>query len=354
MAQKKASLKVIAAHLGITQSTVSRALNGYEDISEKTRTRVERAAQELGYKPNLTARRLSIGMSETVCYLMPREPNGASQAFVSRLVQGLSDTLSKRNWDLLITNDDSTKNELCLIDRLYGSGRASGFVISRPTRDDPRVRLLQEIGCPFVVHGRTGNSADYAWFDVDGKTALSEAVDHLASLGHTKIAFIGSLHQYQFSHDRLEGFKHGLQNNGLPAPEEYIQYSDFSDSGGELAATALLNLSDPPTAMVCITDLMAFGVLSALRAHGLVPGEDVSVIGYDGLEFSAHSNPPLTTMAQPLVDAGRRVGEMLLSVIDGEDPKNFQELRRAYLLRRNTDGMVRALPAKKIFHSAEA
>lgn len=346
MTQQKVSLKVVAAHLGITVSTASRALNGYSDISEKTRERVKRAAEELGYKPNLTARRLSIGISEAVCYLMPRDVNVVGQPFVFQLLQGLSDVLGKRNWDLLLANAGSAKEELLIIDRLFGSGRVGGFVLSRPAKDDPRVRLLQELKCPFVVHGRTGQSDDYAWFDVDGDHAIHSAVDHLAGLGHKKIAFIGSHLQYQFSHDRMTGYLRGLRDNGLSVPESYSQIADLTDSGGELAANALLNLEVPPTAIVCVTDLMAIGALAALRARGLVPGVDVSVIGYDGISFGAHSNPPLTTMAQPQAHAGRRLGEMLLSVIDGEDPKKFQELQRAYLFRRSTDGAAHLLPSK--------
>ncbi len=102
-----------------------------------------------------------------------------------------------------------------------------------------------------------------------------------------------------------------------------------------------MDLTDPPTALVCVTDMMALGALEALHARGLVPGEDVSVIGYDGLHFGKHANPPLTTMAQPQSHAGRRLGDMLLSIIDGADPTGFQELQRAHLVRRKTDGPAR-------------
>ena len=168
MAKQSVSLKALAAHLGLTVSTVSRALNGYADISPVTRERVARAASELGYRPNQNARRLSIGTPETICYLFPRVSSSEAQPFVAQLLQGLGEALSKRNWDLLVSHASSATDELAQIDRLVRSGRVAGLVISRPLKNDPRIKLLQDLKCPFVVHGRTASCDDYAWYDVEG------------------------------------------------------------------------------------------------------------------------------------------------------------------------------------------
>ncbi|MGC1496374.1 MAG: substrate-binding domain-containing protein [Sulfitobacter sp.] len=342
MSGKAISLKVLAAHLGLTVGTVSRALNNYADISPVTRARVKRAADELGYRPNENARRLSIGTPETVGYLMPRYSSSIAQPFVAQLLQGLGEALSKRQWDLLVTQADSSKGELSQIERLVRSGRVGGLVISRPLKNDPRIRLMQELKCPFVVHGRTASSDDYAWYDVDGEEAFVTAVNHLVGLGHSRIAFVGAPLQHQFAQDRLNGYHLAIQANGLTADPDLIQIADFSDDGGEIATDILLDLPHPPTAMVCVSDTMALGALAAIRARGLRPGVDISVIGYDGLKFGVHANPPLTTMAQPQAHAGRRLGDMLLAIIDGDDPAKHQELQRAHLLRRQTDGPLQS------------
>jgi len=344
---KPVSLKVLAAHLDLTVGTVSRALNGYTDISPATRERVQRAADELGYRPNQNARRLSIGIPETICYLMPRYSSYQAQPFVAQLLQGLGEALSKRNWDLLVSHAESSKEELAQIDRLVRSGRIGGLVISRPLKNDPRIKLIQDLKCPFVVHGRTASCEDYAWYDVDGESAFVEAVDHLVSLGHGQIAFVGAPLQYQFAQERLNGYQRALSDNGLHTDADYIQIADFSDDGGEIATNLLLDLPNPPTAIVCVSDTMALGALAAIRARGLVPGTDISVIGYDGLSFGAHANPPLSTMAQPQAHAGRRLGDMLLSIIDGDDPTQHQELQRAHLLRRKTDGPLHIASVRK-------
>lgn len=342
---KPVSLKILAAHLGLTVGTVSRAMNGYTDISPVTRDRVRRAADELGYRPNQNARRLSIGVPETVCYLMPRYSTSTAQPFVAQLLQGLGEALSKRNWDLLVSHADSSKDEMAQIDRLVRSGRIGGLVISRPLKNDPRIRLIQDLKCPFVVHGRTASCDDYAWYDVNGEAAFVEAVNHLVGLGHARVAFVGAPLQYQFAQDRLNGYQMALSGNGLSLDPDLIQIADFSDEGGEIATTMLLDLPHPPTAIVCVSDTMALGALAAIRGRGLVPGRDLSVIGYDGLSFGAHANPPLTTMAQPQAHAGRRLGDMLLAIIDGEDPTKHQELQRAHLLRRKTDGPLQRAAA---------
>lgn len=338
MGEKSVNLKSVAAHLGLTVSTVSRALNNYPDINAETRERVKRAADKLGYRPNQNARRLSIGTPETVCYLMPRQIGANAQPFVAQLLAGLGEALNARSWDLLVSQADTSVGDLASIERMVRSGRVAGLVISRPLKNDPRVKLLEKLGCPFVVHGRTAENEGYAWYDVDGEDAFVTAVNHLAQLGHRRIGFITAPLQYQFSQERLDGYHRGLKHNGLPICPELVQIAEFTDEGGSAAAGVLMDLAEPPTALLCVTDMMALGALEALNARDLKPGADVSVIGYDGLHFGKHSNPPLTTMAQPQAHAGRRLGDILLSIIDGADPRKFQELQRANLVQRMTDG----------------
>ncbi|MDB9708087.1 substrate-binding domain-containing protein [Planktotalea frisia] len=338
MSNKPVNLKAVAAHLGLTVSTVSRALNDYPDISQATRTRVKQAADKLGYRANQNARRLSKGTPETICYLMPRQIGPNAQPFVAQLLSGLGEALNERSWDLLVSQADASVGDIESIERLVRSGRIAGLVISRPLKNDPRVKLMQKLGCPFVVHGRTADCEDYAWYDVDGEDAFVTAVNHLVTLGHRRIGFIGAPLQYQFAQERLDGYARGLQHNGIAQESELVEIAEFSDEGGMAAAGILLDLPKPPTAIVCVTDMIALGALEAMHARGVIPGSDVSLIGYDGLHFGKHANPPLTTLAQPQAHAGRRLGDILLAIIDGAEPTTFQELQRAYLVRRKTDG----------------
>ncbi|MEM6306545.1 MAG: LacI family DNA-binding transcriptional regulator [Pseudomonadota bacterium] len=338
MSAKSVTIKSLAAYLGLTVGTVSRALNGYADISPATRDRVQKAAQELGYRPNQNARRLSMGTSETVCYLMPRQIGTTVEPFVAQLLSGLGESLNKRDWDLLVSHADTAQDDLTKLDKMLRSGRVSGVVISRPLKNDPRIKLLQNLNIPFVVHGRTTACDTYAWYDVDGEEAMVTAVNHFVAQGHRRIAFISAPLHHQFAQQRLDGYRRGLNHNGLIADHDYVQITEFSDHGGQMAAAALLDLPHPPTAIVCVSDSVALGAMAAIRDRDLTIGHDISVIGYDGLSFGGHANPPLTTLAQPQAHAGRRLGDMLLAIIDGASPTSQQELQRAHLVRRMTDG----------------
>ena len=335
---QKVSLKFLAKELGLAEGTVSRALNGYSDISEATKDRVIACANKHNYKANQTARRLATGVAEAVAYLMPANTNALSEPFVSQLLEGLGQSLAKRNWDLLVVQASSSEDEAETIAKLSRSGKVSGVVISRPYKQDSRIELLQKYKVPFIVHGRSVSHSDYAWYDVDSQTAFMDAVDHLIVLGHRRIGFIGAPTYYHFAQMRLDGYRSGLISNGVGVDESLIEVAELSDDAGERAAVNMLKSPLPPSAILCATDTQAIGALSAIRAQGLEAGKDVSVIGYDGLAFGKHTNPPLTTMAQPLAHSGRQIGDMLLAIIDGGKPTDFQELRSAELVRRMSDG----------------
>ncbi len=339
----RVGLKDLAKHLGLAEGTVSRAMNNYPDISLATRDKVQKAAAALGYKPNNTARRLATGRAEAVAYMMPTSRSAISTPFVSELLQGLGDALAKRAWDLLVVQPQTAEDELDTLRKLVASGKVSGVVLSRPAKTDNRIEYLKASGFPFIVHGRAKDARGYAWYDVDGQAAFADALDHLAALGHRRIGFIGAPSYQNFAQDRFEGYKAGLANNDFAFDPELVSIAELTDEGGERAASDLLAADVPPTALLCVNDVQAIGALAAIRAKGWVPGEDVSVIGYDGVWMGRHANPPLTTMAQPQSHSGRQLGDMLLSIIDGGDPTSFQVLRRAELVRRKSDGPPRAV-----------
>lgn len=338
---KRTTLKDLASALDLTEGTVSRALNGYADISPLTVKRVEAAAAELGYKANQNARRLATGVAEAVAYIIPQNHSSLAEPFVSQLLQGIDDSLSRRGWDLLVSHARNTEDEPKKIQRLITSGRVGGVVLSRPFRNDARIKLLQKFNFPFVVHGRTASCSSYAWYDIDNELAFKTAVNHLVGLGHKRIGFVGAPLYYNFAFQRLEGYKKALAENKINYDESIVVITEMNDDAGESAAANLLDSDSPPTAFLCVSDTQAIGVLAAARARGLSAGRDISVIGYDGLKVGRHTNPPLTTMSQPLAQSGRELGDMLLSIIDGDDPTKHQILKRAELVLRKSDGPPR-------------
>ena len=342
--RSKISLKALSEHLGLTEGTVSRAINDYPDISARTREKVKTAAAKLGYRPNSSARRLATGNAECIGYVLPWQTGQISDPFLGQLLDGISEVVSARHWDLTLAVARSARDELAIISRLAQSGRVNGLIISRTQIHDPRIEHMQGLGIPFVTHGRTANSDSHAWFDIDNFAAFREAVAHLVGLGHTRIAHISGPIDYNFAAQRQAGYVRGLLDADL-APDGALQAeSDMTENGGYRAMRELLGLGAPPTAVICVSDMVALGAMKAIHEAGWHPGRQISVIGYDGLSLGEHTHPALTTMVQPLQTAGKRIAEMLLAIIDGEDPKDHQELRRATLERRETDGPPLAEP----------
>ena len=331
------NLKSLSNHLGLTQSTVSRALNGYTDIAPATRARVQAAADTLDYRPHVNARRLAIGSAECVAYILPGQNSHISDPFLMEILDGLSQTLSKRHWDLVISAAPTAQDECAILQRFARSNRANGLVISHTLTDDPRVNTLQKLNIPFITHGRTRNDANHAWFDVDNYAAFYHTTSHLLALGHRRIAHIHGAIEYNFSRLRQAGYRAALGAHKITIDPALEVPSDLTIKGGEQAMRKLLRIENPPTALVCVSDMVALGAMRTIQDNNLVPGRDLSIIGYGGLPVGEFARPALTTMAQPLQTAGQQLGRMLLAIIDGEDPIHHQILEPAYLVRRETD-----------------
>jgi len=311
--QQTMSIARLASHLGLSEGTVSRALNNYPDIAQKTRQRVRDAANELGYSPSSTARRLARGVVETVGFVLPGRRDHLSDPFLSEILDGLAAELASHDWDLLLAAVPDGHDEIKVMDRLLRSGKIGAFAVTRVRRRDPRVDFLRSAGVPFVVHGRTEKYDDYAWLDIDNEKAFVDAVNFLIGLGHTNIALLGGNLKMNFAWARRQGFVKAMAEAGLAlAPEKIID--DVTDGEAAHEAMArLLALPERPTAVVCVTDNVAIGAIHAIQRAGLKAGHDVSVVGYDGLPMGKATDPALTTMSQASYEAGRQVARMILS-----------------------------------------
>ena len=330
-------MKVIAERLNLSQSTVSRALNDYQDISDRTKQLVRAAADELGYQPNMHARRLALGKSETLGYVMPWQDRQATESFLSELMAGMAKALAGYGWDLTVLVPHSVEEELQLFQKIARTRHISGLVISRTYSDDKRFGILRELQIPFVSHGRSSDSDMTAWLDVDNELAFAEMTAHLAGLGHERIAHIAGPEIYNFARQRAAGWRRGMGEAGLDPDSAPLEVAELSFDDGKAAMRRLLARDPRPTAICCVSDVVAIGAMQAIREAGMVPGREVSLIGYDGLEIGAWIEPPLTTMRQPQQSAGRRLAEMLIKLVEGTTkPSDNQELVRASLVRRGT------------------
>lgn len=340
MSRRRASVTIedVARHVGVAKGTISRVLNNYTDISDSTRERILKAVKELGYQPSSTARNLKRGRQDTLGIVMPIGAGGGADPFLAEFIDGIARALDELDYDLLITTAHSADHVLETHQRLIARRKIDGFILTRTEVNDPRIDFLMSSKFPFVAHGRTSDPENYAWFDIDNQAAFVEGVEHIVSLGHRRIGLIGGPHDLNFACQRRDGYRQGLEQAGLPFDPELEVCQSLGEHGGVEGAAELLALPLPPTALLCVTDALAIGAMQHCRSLGLESGKDVTIIGYDGLPVGAYVDPPLTTFSQSAQSAGGRMARMLIGIIQNKECVPRQELARAELVRRASDG----------------
>jgi len=342
---RRVTINDVAQHLGVAKGTVSRALNNYGDVSADMRQRVAAAAHKLGYKPSSLARRLTRGRADTVGMVLIVGGPLLNDPFLSEFLDGVSRSLRRRSRDLLVATAPSAEAAIAEYEAMAQLRKVDGFLLTRTESRDPRVRFLQEKGLPFVTHGRVQGKNDHPWFDIDNEAAMVEAVDHLAALGHRRIGLVAAPSASNFARLRLRGFHRGIGRVGLDRADAPVETAPTMDiERGRAAALRLLRAPVPPTALVCMTDVLAIGAYAAARDLQLRVGRDLSVIGYDGLPTGAFLDPPLTTFDQSSADYGAYVADLLLDLIDGVASEQTGRLEKARFVARGSHGPPRLSP----------
>jgi LacI family transcriptional regulator len=331
------TLKDLAAALGLSITTVSRALAGYSDVAESTRQRVLEAAEEMGYVPDVTARRLQKGRTDTIGFVIPTSGPRFSDPYFSELLAGIGNEAVRHRFDLLVSTcaPDTPEEDAAYRHKVEGR-LVDGLLVVRTRVKDRRIEYLSRIGFPFVAFGRSDLDVDFPYVDEDGFRGLELVTQHLIDLGHQRIACIAPPQDLMFSVYRCAGLEAALQRNGPSIKQEYCIRSDLTQRGGFRAMNELLDLSPAPTAVIACNDLMALGAISAAQTRGLVVGRDVAITGFDDIPLAEHSHPPLTTVHQPIYDIGRQICNMLIRLLQGEELAERHVLLQPELIVRES------------------
>lgn len=328
-AAKRVTISDVSAALGMTKSTVSRALNDYPDIAEGTRLRVRRMADRMGYRPLSQAQAIRTGRVRALGFILQLNDHDAHRPFLAEFLAGVTVAASEEGWTLTVASADSDAATLKTMRMLVEDRKADGFILPRTLRDDPRVELLRGLDAPFVMFGRTREDHDCAWYDIAGEEAMRQAVLQLAELGHTRIGFVNGGTRYNYSWLREEGFLQGMAEAGLTADPALCLTDAVTTEAGAAAARNLLLREDPPTAIVYAVDAAALGAWSVAEELGLTIGRDLSVVAYDGSREGAAAQPPLSSFAVDIRRAGERLAHLLIRRIRGEDPQDLREVELA-------------------------
>ncbi|WGW05651.1 LacI family DNA-binding transcriptional regulator [Tropicibacter oceani] len=337
---KRVTISDLARHLDLTKGTVSRALNGYSDISEATCLRVRKAADKLGYRPLSQAQAIRTGRSRSIGLVLEVTEHDAHRPFVAEFLAGLSEAASREDWTMTVATAASDDDTLRLMQKLADERKADGFILPRTKLRDPRVAYLRSHGIPFILYGRTEDPTGCAWFDIASEDAMAEAVQRLAALGHRRIGFVPGATGYTYSKLRLEGYRAGLAAAGLDFDPGLVADPAVGAAAGEAAAHGLVSLDRPATAILYSVDRAALGAYEAARQRGLHIGRDLSIMSYDGIPEGDLIEPKLTTWAVDTRKAGARLAEMLIHLIRGAAVEDCRELVPASFQERGSHGAL--------------
>jgi len=319
------TIKDVAAQANVAPSTVSRVISNSPLISEKTKRKVQKVMDDMGYHLNYNAQMLATQSTKTIGIIMKNSTaEFMHNSFFPEVIRGISALCSKHDFSISLTTGESEDEIFTDTVKMVRGKRVDGVIVLYSKKDDKVVPYLIESGVPFVVIGKPLiESSKIMFVDNDNVQAAKEATNFLINLGHKKLAFIGEDERFEVSEARLNGFIQAVKAHGLAVSEGYIKNIEFNPHHGKQAVTELMGLTEPPTALVVSDDLNALIVLTALSEKNIkVPG-DMSMIVFNNSVISKVSNPPLTTVDTQIFQLGYESANCLIELV--KDPQMFRK-----------------------------
>ena len=312
-APKKTSIKDIANVLGVSPSTVSRALNNSSRISDKTRIAVQQIAKKLEYQPNQLANALRSGKSYLVGVIIPRN----NSAFFSSVVENIEKVLNKEGYNIIIAlSYESYEKECNNIDSLLFT-QVDGIIasIANETIELDYYRKIKEKGIPLILFDRGGDDLEVDYVGIDDYNSSHIIVDHLVERGCKKIAHISGFSHKRIYKHRLMGYRDALQKNNLQLNESLIIESNLRIEDGRRVMKQLLELSERPDAVYAAGDFAALGALQVLLEHGVKVPQEIALVGFSNESFTSYVSPPISTINQHSEQIGKNAAEIFLERI---------------------------------------
>jgi DNA-binding LacI/PurR family transcriptional regulator len=317
--ERRPTVATVAERAQVSRQTVSNALNAPHLVRPETLARVQAAIAELGYRPHRAARTLRTQRSYLIAATMNQPADGIGGALLDRFLHALTLRSQERGYRVLLYAADDDAGEIAAYDELLTDHDLDAFVLTGTHAGDKRTEWLAGRGAAFVTFGRPwGATAHHGWVDVDGATGTRSATEHLLARGHRRIGFLGWPTGSDVGDDRRDGWRQACEAAGTDTSLA-CSFSDSLDNGRRGCAD-LLDLAEPVTAFVCVSDSLALGVWTELTARGLRPGGDVAVTGFD--DSPAAGVIGLTSVAQPVDEVAQACLQMLHDVIGVAEPSD--------------------------------
>ncbi|PYZ94183.1 LacI family transcriptional regulator [Salipaludibacillus keqinensis] len=337
------TIKDVAKHAGVSIATVSRIVNNQPGFGKKTKEKVLKSIEELGYTPNAIARGLVGRETRTIGVLLPK----VSGLFASKLLEGIETTARKEGYSVFVCHTDSKEDRSIQDLQVLKEKQVDGMIYASDQLSLAQGQLLEAMTCPIVFVSTQSLTHPFPYVKVDDYQAAYDGTSYLLTKGHEQIAFIGGEQDDLIAgKPRDKGFRQAMKDHGMPINEALMVYGDFRFQSGKKGLRQLLAAKTPFSAVFASSDEMAVGVLSEAYDKGISVPKDLAVLGYDNTMAAEMAIPPLTTIAQPLDDMGKQAVTLLLTIREnrGKAISNIEaehEIveRKTVLLRKNTKGL---------------
>ncbi len=315
------TLKDLARKLGISPSTVSRALHDHPDISDKTKRKVMDAAEEFGYQPNPIAQSLKRQRSNTIGVIVPEIRHN----FFATVISGIEEVAYEAGYIIMVCQSNETLSREIMTAKALAANRVAGILmaISLETTSYDHMRAVMRQGIPLVQYDRVVDELNTGKVIIDDFRASYRATSHLIDCGYKRIGFLAGKEGIIMNRLRFNGYRQALKNHGIPYyPELHTGTGGCRGIDGRIGAETYLNMENPPDAVLAINDPVAVGAFCRFREAGLNIPDDIAIAGFSGSPESALIDPALTTVSQPAFEMGRAAAAMLLRQL-ASDKENF-------------------------------
>lgn len=331
------NIRYIARIANVSPATVSRVVNERPGIRRETRDRILEIIKWAGYTPNLLAKGLVTKGINIISLVIPRTSSFVfANPYYPEVLGGIAEVAERNQFRLLLTFGAGESYASA-----YRTGIANGIIIVSNRLYDPKVDELEREKIPTVLIPGLIRNSKLPSVNVDNEGGALKATEHLMSLGHEKIAFIGGSDDSKFYLERVKGFIKAFQKNGRSVNHELIIQTDFSQAGGFEAMDRLIRGKLRPTAVICFNDATAIGALLAVRRQNLSVPEDVSLLAFGNAQITGMLNPTLTTIEEPFHEMGVCAGSMLINLIRGNRDQNLNVILPVKLVLNTSTGRLR-------------
>jgi DNA-binding LacI/PurR family transcriptional regulator len=313
MSDKPISIKDVAAAAGVSHSTVSRALNNSPRVSQETSERIRRIAEEAGYSGSAIARSLATRRTKTIGVVVTT----IADPFAAGIVIGIEEIAGNNGYSVFLANSNADPDRELRVVRSFEERRVDAIIVLASRVGALYLTLLSRLRVPIVMINNQHPSEFVHSVCIENTQGARTATAYLLNLGHRRIGYIGDRNGRQSDTERFAGYRDALDSADLPFQPDLVQYGDSTPDGGVQAMSTFLRMPEPPSAVFCYDDMTALGAIRAVRSSGRRVPEDISIVGFDDLPIVRFTDPPLTTIRQPMAKMGCLAMEAVLDLLGG-------------------------------------